>query len=177
LTGASQDFLCYVTDKWRYTVNQEDPLKLALDHSRALFIYHANQRITSLNYYFVAIAIFISGFGFVSASSLKPVDRAMVGLVLSISGVFLTRCFMRLDLRNIQLVDCNEKLLKYAEEQMANLTGCEDWRITAHSDIAESRQHRYGTIVPHIFYLYIFLNIVGGIVAIRPLASLLLGCP
>jgi hypothetical protein len=155
-------------------VSEEEFLKLALEHSRPLFIYHATQRITSLNYYFVAIAVFLSGFGFVAASTLEPEERALVGLVLSISGIILTSCFMGLDRRNIQLVGCNEKLLTYAEDKMATLSGCKEWNIMACADKAEPRKDRYGKIVPRIFKLYLFLSIVGGIFAAWPWAAQLL---
>jgi len=152
-------------------VSKEDSIKLALEHSRALFVYHAGQRILSLNYYFVAIAVFLSGFGFLAASSLTTNSRAVIGLVLSTAGIFLTSCFKGLDRRNVQLVDCNKQLLKYVEGEMAILVSCDEWNITVSADDAQPRHWRYGFIVPRIFTMYMLLSGAGGLFAIWPWAT------
>jgi hypothetical protein len=159
--------------------NDDGELKLALEHARALFVYHAGQRIQSLNYYFVAIAVFLSGFGFLANSSLSNGKRALVGLVLSIAGIFLTVCFQGLDQRNDQLVERDESLLKWAEKEMADKLNCPAWKITeAAGDPAISKpaRYRYKKIVPRIFGLYMALIAAGGIYAIWPWAARWLCC-
>jgi|SRR5579862_277135 len=158
-------------------MSDEDAIKLALEHSRALFVYHAGQRILSLNYYFVAIAVFLSGFGFLAASSLTTNSRALIGLALAIAGIFLTHCFRSLDRRNEQLVDCNKKLLRHVEGEMAKRVGCDEWNITASADDAPHLHWRYRFIVPRIFYLYMLLSGVGGLFSILLWATQQLCCP
>jgi hypothetical protein len=147
------------------TMSSDDSLKLALEHSRGMFIYHAGQRIASLNYYFVAIAVVLAGFGHVATSSMSIEDRSLFGLFLSIAGVVLTFCFKFLDKRNEQLVHCDEELVKWAEQKLADLTGFERGKITSASD-AFTPKVRYSQIVPFIFWTYITLSVAGGIYSI-----------
>jgi hypothetical protein len=149
-------------------MSTDDSLKLALEHSRGMFIYHAGQRIASLNYYFVAIAVVLTGFGHVATSSMSIDDRALFGLFLSIAGVVLTLCFKYLDRRNEQLVHCDEELVKWAEQKLVDLTGFLGATITTASDNLTPKGVRYSRIVPIIFCLYITLSVAGGIYSIWP---------
>jgi hypothetical protein len=149
-------------------MSADESLKLALEHSRGMFIYHAGQRIASLNYYFLAIAVFLSGFGYVVTTSMSIEDRALLGLCLSIAGVVLTLCFIFLDKRNEQLVHCDEKLVKWAEQKLADLVDFPGAAITAASDKSTPKSVRYSRIVPIIFLLYISLSIAGGIYSTWP---------
>lgn len=154
----------------------EEDLKWALEHARALFVYHAGQRTQSLNFYLVAIAAFLSGFGLLANSSLLEGQRAVVGATLSISGIFLTLCFYGLDQRNHQLVECDESLLRWAERRMADKLGCPAWQITDATDNSKPGRYRYQRIIPMIFILYIALNVMGGIYSIWPWAARWLCC-
>lgn len=150
----------------------DDTLKYALEHSRELFILHSGQRTASLNYYFLAIAVLLSGFGVVAnSSSLSTASRALIGALLSIAGLVLTNCFRGLDKRNAQLIACDEKLLTCAEAQMAALAGRHEWNITTSTDDIEPRNVRYEIIVPRIFFLYTGLSTTLGIYAIWPWAN------
>ena len=40
-------------------MTQDEQVKLALEHARSMFTYHAGQRMSSLNFYLVAIAAFL----------------------------------------------------------------------------------------------------------------------
>jgi hypothetical protein len=157
-------------------MTEDEQVKLALEHARAMFTYHAGQRMSSLNFYLVAVAAFLTGFGFVSASStLSDGQRALSGLVLSAAGIFLTHCLRALDRRNVQLVDSDEKLLISAEKAMAEASKRPEWNTTTASDNALPRDVRYGVVVPKIFNLYIFLSVVSGLYAVWPFAASLLG--
>jgi hypothetical protein len=152
----------------------QEYLKLALEHSRALFIYSAGQRMLSLNYYFVAIAVFLSGFCVITTSSLTTGSRALSGSVLSTAGIILTICFWGLDHRNEMLVECSKTLLKFAEGEMANLVGRVEWNTAAFADNALSLRPGYRTIVPIIFLLYIILSAAELLFSIWPWATQLL---
>src|SRR5437867_4014750 len=113
-------------------MDSAEATKLALQHSRELFIYHAGQRIQSLNFYFVAVAVFLGGFGILITSKVEPGGRALFGIVLAFAGTCITNLFQALDKCNEQLVHCDELLLKCAEGKMETITGTAvpEWKLT-----------------------------------------------
>jgi hypothetical protein len=146
-------------------MNADDSTKLALEHARSLFIYHAGQRIQSLNFYFVAITLFLPGFGFLASSNLGRADRAFIGIVLAFAGFLITHLFQKLDKRNEELVHCDESLLKDAEGALTKVSDpvVSAWEVTALSEKPEKGAQRYAKIVPSIFRLYKAVSILGGI--------------
>lgn len=145
-------------------MDADDSTKFALEHARSLFIYHAGQRIESLNRYFVTITVFLTGFGFLATSKLDPGNRALFGLALAVGGLFITHRFKRLDDRNHKLVQHDESLLIYAEAAMANLSDppVTKWEVTKAAG-EDSEVPHYATIVPSIFYFYMVVSILAGI--------------
>lgn len=140
----------------------DERLKWALEHARGLFIYHAGQRIASVNYYFLAIAVVITGFAHIATSSdITPGDRALLGIGLAVAGAFLTHFFKTLDLRNMDLVDCDSELLMKVEGLMKD-DGIHEWTVTrAAKDKGPASRH-YRVVVPKIFGLYLWTSILGG---------------
>lgn len=151
-------------------MSPDDSIELAIQHARELFIYHAGQRIQSLNFYFVAIAVFLTGFGFVATAKMTDGVRALFGIVLAIAGIYITKLFQDLDKRNEQLVHCDEKLLKAAEQKMVG-TVIPEWNITECYEQQKDGVPHYVTVVPNIFKLYIGLSAVGGIYSVVPWIS------
>lgn len=151
-------------------MNSDESTKLALEHSRTLFIYHAGQRIQSLNFYFVAITVFLTGFGVLAISKVDPADRALFGTVLAAAGFYLTHLFQRLDKRNEQLVHCDESLLKYAEDALAKTSDppLSEWKAAERAEELKPGVQHYTKIVPNIFGLYKFLSIIAGIYSVLP---------
>jgi hypothetical protein len=160
----------------------EEVLKIELEHSRTLFVYHATQRTSSLNYYFVAMTALLSGFVLVVITpSLEPTHRACIGLVLGVAGAYLTWCFKGLDRRNEQLVDSCKKVLINVEKRMNAVLANEDGAalgvaperpmsgIIFASDEMRPKKVRYRFIVPRIFHLYMILSAAGGLYAFWPL--------
>ena len=99
-------------------------LNVGLEHGRAKFIYHAGQRQTSIRFYFVALAIVATAFvGVLTADPLSILfaKAKLLGLVLGGSGIIVSLLFWALDCRNTQLVDCDEKLVKGIEKELADL--------------------------------------------------------
>lgn len=154
-------------------IDKCESIKLALEHSRGLFIYHADQRIKSLNFYFIAISIFLTGFGLILRTKLSDNSMAFVGFFLSLFGVLLTMQFHSLDKRNQQLVKYAEDLLKVVEEKMAKLPNARfsEWEVTKRADDVEDSVEHFSSIVPSIFAVYIAFSIVCGIYSIWPLLS------
>jgi hypothetical protein len=97
-----------------------EELKMLLEHSRALFIYHAGQRLSTINYFFVAFAIFTTAY--VSAFS-KELDSlhltATIQTMLGVVAFFVTWFFSALDKRNETLVHLDEKAQE-AIERLVN---------------------------------------------------------
>lgn len=158
-------------------MDSEQLTKLALQHSRELFIYHAGQRIQSLNFYFVNITVFLTGFGFLAISNMGPPDRALFGIVLAVAGFYITHLFQELDKRNEQLVHCDEALLKHAEETLAKMSNppVPEWKVLACADESKQGIRHYEKIVPSIFGLYKALNFIGGIYSVWPWTKAALG--
>lgn len=158
--------------------NELTKLKLALEHSRGLFIYHAGQRIQSLNFYFVAITVFLTGFGFLATSKLEPGNRALIGLVLAIAGFCLSHFIQALDKRNEQLVHCDEFLLKCVEERLATTSEppIPEWKVIACSEKPKQGVRHYAEIVPKIFRLYKGLSIFAGVYFTWPWIRAALAC-
>jgi hypothetical protein len=157
-------------------MDPDESTKLALEHSRELFIYHAGQRIQSLNFYFVAITVFLTGFGALAISEVDPVDRALFGIVLASAGFYLTLLFQRLDKRNEQLVHCDEFLLEKAEKKLADLEpALIEWKVTESAKKLSNKVRHYTEIVPSIFGLYQILSIIAGMYSVWPWAKTALG--
>ncbi|MFI2810941.1 hypothetical protein [Microbulbifer zhoushanensis] len=151
-------------------MNTDRNTELALLHSRELFIYNAGQRIQSLNFYLVAIAIFLTGFAFLANSELHPLPRAVVGLVIAFAGARLTHIFQELDKRNEQIVQCSEELLIAAEEEISKTSETlkAHWNITSRLDNHKRGVFHHTEIVPQLFKLYYLLFCAGGIYSVFP---------
>lgn len=157
-------------------MNPENSTTLALQHARELFIYHAGQRIQSLNFYFVAITVFLTGFGFLATSKMEPEDRAFVGIVLAFGGFCITRLCQRLDKRNEQLVHCDEALLQKVEARMATEDSeLQEWKVTDCGREEDPAIPHYSIIAPRLFDLYKALSIIGGIYSVWPWTKAVLG--
>jgi phosphoglycolate phosphatase len=114
-------------------------LKIALDHSRAMFIYHADQRHRSLNYYFAVLGAFVAGFVSLFTAdklwaNMHPVAPVII-TVVGIAAIRLAILFARLDQRNADLVEWDEALMARVENELhvrnPDLAGFE---IIRHSD-------------------------------------------
>jgi hypothetical protein len=91
---------------------QKVPLKLGelislLEHPRALFIYHAGQRFSTINYFFVAFAVFAAAFVGTYTDKFPSLPAVRVGL--AVMALFVTVIFWMLDRRNQELVHVDER--------------------------------------------------------------------
>ena len=83
--------------------------KLACDLGWKLFELNANQRMTMIRFYLIAIGGIASGVGYLWQASL-----AGAGLSLCMLGVVTSWCFLRLDLRTSDLVKLGELAVQRA---------------------------------------------------------------
>jgi hypothetical protein len=90
-----------------------------LEHPRALFIYHAGQRFSTINYFFVAFAIFAAAFVTTFTEKLTltdPTQIYLLRLALAAMASFVTGIFWMLDRRNAELVLVDEFAQNTIEE-------------------------------------------------------------
>lgn len=150
----------------------EKSAKLALEHARDKFAYHANQRHASIRFYFVALAIVVTGFiGLLTSRSGTLVTNSpLIGIALGATGAFVSACFWILDHRNDMLVRCDERLLKVAEKRLALLHGIEAFEIVATSDAVRPSWVRYERVMPLMFGFFILLSTLGSVYSVSLLS-------
>src|SRR5580704_2525119 len=85
--------------------------QVLLDHARSLFEYHAGQRLNTIQYFFVAYAIFVAAYVSTITADKQPIDPR-IQLTLSGLALIVSLAFFALDLRNQQLVNVDETALK-----------------------------------------------------------------
>ncbi len=148
----------------------DERLKIVLDHTRAMFIYHADQRIKSLNFYFVAIPVFASALGYaLITGNLTCAMRGFFGLTLGIAGAVLSYCCWLLDKRNEQLIEPNKALLICLETDISPIHGIRPQSPTDQADCENPnypRYARYGKVVPVIFGVYIVLSLLAAAISL-----------
>ena len=85
-----------------------------------MFIYHAGQRHGSLNFYFGVLAAFVAGFvALFTADKLWALSQPVapvIATVLGFAAILITILFGLLDMRNADLVKCDEKLVARIEK-------------------------------------------------------------
>jgi deoxyribose-phosphate aldolase len=159
--GASKSLAIVNSASSALTSKKPDELKLALDHARDLFVYHAGQRLTSLNFFLAAVGFVIGG----TATALSklsdndPLTRCFLGVV-SATVLILSVFFWILDKRNEYLVHCDEAAMKKCERELAVSTGLAELNTILNSDVYPS-SITYRRIMPMLFILFILLGMIG----------------
>lgn len=114
-----------------------DDLKLALEHGRDIFKYHAGQRHASLRFYFAVLAAIVGALVTFATAEAKNVPgglRTALILIVSVAGIVMTHMFRRLDKRNEELVHCDELLLMTVEKKLAETSQQEYFQTVYISD-------------------------------------------
>jgi len=106
------------------TKSEDEAHKAALDHAWAHFTYHANQRLVTFRYYLAVVAIFIVAYLKLMSDGIIWVSSVVASLGLVFSYVFL-----RLDLRNKDLVKLSEDVLIKEEENLQAKVGYKEINI------------------------------------------------
>jgi hypothetical protein len=132
-------------------------LKGLLEHGRALFIYHAGQRLNTINYFFVAFAIFTTAYvsTFTKETS-SPTMTAALQTILGLLAFGVTLLFRALDKRNEALVHCDESAQKEIERliferyDLTTLKLVEAWhtdRTATHYSVLMPRLYKFFSTV------------------------------
>jgi hypothetical protein len=131
-------------------------LKTQLEHARALFIYHAGQRLTAIYYFFVAYTV--AGTAYVGLLG-KDVPY-YIRLLLGIYALVVTVMFWGLDMRNAQLVRIDEKAMAEIEKKMA--TGLSQFELVKTWDKEGGIfQYKYILKIVFLFFATLSLLVVG----------------
>lgn len=98
-----------------------DSLKEQRDYAWSYFQLHANQGMSSFNFFVVIAALLTTG----AAATLKnDFERHYVGVVLALSLVGVSFIFWKMDQRVRYLIKHAEKALKALEEEWITHEGC-----------------------------------------------------
>lgn len=130
-------------------------LDAALNHARDLFVYHATQRHQSLRFYILALAAIIAGFGGLISASFG-IERQISLFVLAVVFLFVNGIFSRLDKRNAELVQNNERSLIELEQLKSKQSGLKSFNMTARGD--EPTEQTYSKLMPRFFGFFRFLG-------------------
>jgi len=115
--------------------------KEALDHAWNWFSLHASQRMQSFNFFLVAVAFLVAGYGTV-------VDKhPAIAVGIGGLGAWLSFWFNRLERRSKQLVKAGEVALGYSQARLAELEANPAMRIL---DVVEKKapgSSSYGVVI------------------------------
>jgi len=157
-----------VQDRWELGVRllqmappTDEQLKVGLEHGRGMYIYHADQRHRSLNFYFTLAAALSGGLGAIFTSEKIWVIAYPIAPFLA-SGfavivVAVMDFFARLDARNAELVECDKKLLECVEAELGKRSGLsEEFRIIRRGNkfAEKNRCGTYKHLVPVILRVF-----------------------
>jgi len=110
-------------------------------HYTDLFIYQARQRLDAIRFFFVGFAVLAN---IMADGSRNPWERMFIGVGAGIIALV----FLRLDFRNAQIVEIDEKPLKALQEYAMRRTGGGDaWRTFERCDHERKRLTSYGHLV------------------------------
>jgi hypothetical protein len=102
-------------------MHHQELQKIALEHGRGLFIYHAGQRVQSIGQYFAALAFLsAAGVGILNARQSLGLQK-WAGVIFCAIGFIITACLWAIDRRNQRLVEVDETLLRSAERAFGDV--------------------------------------------------------
>ena len=111
-------FFILSDDEKKPEKDAEDSSKQALNHAWAWFKYHAEQRVTTMRFYLVALGGSAAGVG-----ALNQAGQHILCGGLSAFGALMSFCFLRMDRRSSDLVKLGEEALKFEQTRLAKATG------------------------------------------------------
>lgn len=153
----------------------DEYLKVGLEHGRSMFVYHAGQRHSSLNFYFAVLAAFVAAFAalFTHDELWKAPGNVAptIAFGLAVAAMLLTFFFLLLDFRNRDLVKCDELLIDAIEIELARQYSLPKFKIIEKSNDMEHTGWgapfiSYKWIVPLI--LFVFAAIWAGVIIESP---------
>ncbi len=126
-------------------------LEMYHKHYTDLFMYQARQRIDSVRYFLIGVAILAS-------VMVNENAEIWAQFWVAIVGGFGTIIFLRLDYRNAQIVEINARPLRYLQRITKDRMGVNDAWVTF--DVSQSEKRfstSYGVLIPAL-YIIIWLS-------------------
>ena len=130
-------------------------LRAVLEHARGLFCYHAQQRLSSIRYFFIAWGVIAVGYSGVIAAppdtfQSDPAQKDIILSIISFSAVVITTCFWALDQRNAQLTHINERAITELEWKISEIYDLPNFPM-AYFSKTESALLQYRNVIHFIF--------------------------
>ena len=91
-------------------LDEVERLKQIREHAWNWFSYHAAQRTNMFNYFLAAAALLVAGFAAAAANGSRG-----LAIIIAVVGAAISFFFMRLDVRNEELVSVGKKAVQAAE--------------------------------------------------------------
>lgn len=137
--------------------------KTALDHAWDHFSYHAGQRLVTFRFYLIVVAIFIGAY-----VKLMSGGAAEISSMVAILGIVFSYVFLRLDLRNKDLIELSEAVLKKEEERLKQKVNYDEIEIMKISDSTECKRYlfpsSYGQALKFLYNFMIVLFLASAVV-------------
>lgn len=119
-------------------------------HYTDLFTYQARQRLDAIRFFFVGYALLAT-----ALVSLIESDHFEAAAAVAFFSGLVSLVFLRLDYRNAQIVEINEKPLKGIQAFLGELVGGgAGWETFERCDKSRQTFTTYGTLAPALFSLF-----------------------
>ncbi|MGC1305436.1 MAG: hypothetical protein WA840_23950 [Caulobacteraceae bacterium] len=127
-----------------------------------LFSYHATQRLTTFNFFMVTISFLSNAYATLITKSDGSSKLYWMSASLALAAYVLVILFGRLDRRNEQIVEINEKPINKLQEMLSNKLGGDPiWRTFEETDKKARRLGTFGTLLPLIYWISSILAAAG----------------
>ena len=134
--------------------NGFDELKGLLEHGRALFIYHAGQRLNTINYFFVAFAVFTTGYVSTFTKEIGTPTTVVLQTILGLLALGVTLFFRALDKRNEVLVHRDEYAQKEIERLISERYGLTSFKLVEAWDADRTATH-FSILMPRLYGFFV----------------------
>jgi hypothetical protein len=133
--------------------------QVLLDHARSLFEYHAGQRLNTIQYFFVAYAIFVAAYVSTITADKQPIDPR-IQLTLSGLALIVSLAFFALDLRNQQLVNVDETALKELQTIIGAQYNLQKFNIAKEWEKRECCIPHFSFVLPSLYFVIVAFSAV-----------------
>lgn len=135
-------------------------------HYYDLFAYHAAQRLTTFNFFIVSLSFFCNAFALLVTKGSEGNDKFFyIASGLAMFSCALIVLFARLDRRNAQIIEINEKPLRRLQATFAERIGTAatqgDFETVKASDVQAYHGQTFSQLIPFIYVVAMALACLG----------------
>ena len=132
-----------------------------LGHAWSWFVVHSAQRMQGINYFLVAIALVVAGYGASFAGK-----NYIVALAIGVLGLGVTYTFWMLDRRTRQLIKASEEPLRFVEAEIARRSGVDSINILDNVEKPDPGHLTYTKALEVLMFLVAVLMLVAIVASI-----------